>query len=106
MLPTFDLASMVISHSMRGYYDRRRLNHCDTGEGLIFQPILFRVLPTHPLGLYSMTTTWSMDILDCIESSNMLQVVLFYLVLKLVKRYLLATVAWVIVPRVIAVGQH
>jgi hypothetical protein len=41
--------------------------------------------------------------LDCIEFSNMLLVVLFYLVLK---RYLLATAAGVIVPRVIAVGQH
>ena len=46
-----------------------------TGEGLIFhETSTFRVLPTHPLGLYSMAISlhgrWIF--LDCIEFSNML----------------------------------
>ena len=45
------------------------------GEGLIFHETLtFRVLPTHPLGLYSMTISLHgrRISLDCIEFSNML----------------------------------
>jgi hypothetical protein len=44
--------------------------------------LLYGTLYLLNLVLYSMTTTWWMDILDCIESSNMLMVVLFYMVLK------------------------
>ena len=68
------------------------------GEGLIFQPtyVNLRVLSTHPLGIYSMATTWSMDISDYIESSNMLLVVLIGGTYS----------SRVNCTRVIAVGQH
>ena len=47
-------------------------------------------------GIYSMATTWSMDILDYIESSNMLLVVLIGGTYS----------SRVNCTRVIAVGQH
>ena len=57
---------------------------------------VLRNLSIYKYTIYSMATTWSMDILDYIESSNMLLVVL-----------ILGTYSSrVNCTRVIAVGQH
>jgi hypothetical protein len=57
-----------------------------TDEGLIFLRLrqLSGFLPTHPLGIYSIAISLHGQgiSLDYIEFSNMLLVVLFYLVLK------------------------
>ena len=74
-----------------------------TGEGLIFQPIRFKGFTHPPFGIIFD----DYDMVDgCFGLHRIFQHAAGGTILCGLKRYLLATAAGVIVPRVIAVGQH